>query len=101
MKIEGFNFWKIKVFYPLKSFLPPFLADKNIHESIFLKMKIPNIEAGRGVKNFSGGKKLLISKYIFLQLSPEQKIKFISQMVARISSIELQACWGYGLEVLL
>ncbi len=58
-----FIFLKSKVFYPFKSFLPPFTNTDEMWNIGHIHLKIENLNGQKGVKNFWGGKKLFSIKY--------------------------------------
>ena len=69
-----------KVFYPIQKFFTPLFDTWMLKAPFWKSWFFENFHSSKkGVKNFLRGKKLLFSKNMELQLSPESKIRFISQ----------------------
>ena len=71
VKVEIHYFGMIKVFTPLKSFLPPFLRIENPKIVSFQKSIPYNSDAKRGGKKLLNGVKNFLSKFPNFQLSSE------------------------------
>ena len=83
-------FFKSKVFYPLKSFLPPFLPLKHSCFRKHSKTRFcwKQVYPKRGGKNFWGGKKLLIGKVWTFSFIVHKKIMGIAQKPVKIDYLE-------------